>query len=35
MSTLIGYGVSPKDIKKCAGTGLVVDIKGKGPAAPA
>ena len=28
--TLIGLGVDPKRIKKCAKTGLVVDIQGKG-----
>ena len=28
--TLIGLGIDKKNIKKCAGTGLVVDIKGTG-----
>lgn len=29
--TLIGFGLEASAIKKCAGTGLVVDIIGKGP----
>ena len=28
--TLISFGIDEKSIKKCAGTGLVVDIKGTG-----
>ena len=28
--TLVGLGIDKKNIKKCAGTGLVVDIKGTG-----
>jgi metal-dependent amidase/aminoacylase/carboxypeptidase family protein len=29
---LISFGIDPKDIRDCACTGLVVDIKGSGPA---
>lgn len=28
--TLVGFGIDKKKIKKCAGTGLVVDIEGTG-----
>jgi len=32
--TLLGFGVPAKNIKSSAGTGLVVDINGTGPAVP-
>jgi metal-dependent amidase/aminoacylase/carboxypeptidase family protein len=30
--TLLSFGISEENIKACAGTGLVVDIKGTGEA---
>ena len=29
---ILGFGISPSAIKDCAGTGLVVDVNGTGPA---
>ena len=31
VDTLLSFGIEKKQMKKCAGTGLVVDIMGTGP----